>query len=420
MKSETQLFAAIHATGIATAGIAPHFSPRVETVDPNTVVLDVSGMERLLGEPYRVATAIQAQAGPQANVAIAPNENAAIHAARGYPGIVVIPPGEETARLGGLPLELLDASPEILVVLRRWGLRTFRDLAALPEAGLIERFGQEGARLRNLALGLPGIPLKPDLSARVYRESMELEYPVRLLEPLCFVFSRLVGDLCAEMERNGVAALSLAIELDLENRQCHEHTIRLPIPSRNTLHFLKLLQLEFEARPPSAPVTKVTITAEPSKPRTLQQGLFLPPTPEPEKLELTLRRLTALVGESNVGSPELIDTHRPGAFRVAPALQPPIQKSIVTAAATRVAFRVFRPPLPAQVHPKDGPPQHVKAGVIRGKVLVCAGPWRTSGDWWTTNPWARDDFDLVLSDGALYRLFREIFSDVWYLDGRYD
>lgn len=420
MKSENTVFAAIHATGIATAGIAPHFSPRIETVDPNTVVLDVSGMERLIGEPYQVAKAIQTQAGPQANVAIAPNENAAIHAARGYPGIVVIPHGEEAARLGGLPLDLLDAPQEILDVLRRWGLRTFRDLTALPEVGLVERFGQEGARLRNLALGLPGIPLKPDLTARVYRESMELDYPVRLLEPLCFVFSRLIGDLCAEMERNGVAALSLTIELDLASRQCHERTIRLPIPSRNALHFLKLLQLEFEARPPSAPVVKVTITAEPSKPRTLQQGLFLPPSPEPEKLELTLRRLTVLVGEGNVGSPELIDTHRPGAFRVAPALRPRSSKLVVTAPATKVAFRVFRPPLPAQVHPKDGPPQHVKAGTVRGKVLNCAGPWRTSGDWWTTNPWARDDFDLALSDGALYRLYKEIFSGVWYLDGRYD
>jgi protein ImuB len=58
--------------------------------------------------------------------------------------------------------------------------------------------------------------------------------------------------------------------------------------------------------------------------------------------------------------------------------------------------------------------------VIEGRVLTVAGPWRTSGDWWTTTPWAREDWDLSLSDGALYRLYREYFTGGWFLDGEYD
>jgi hypothetical protein len=39
------------------------------------------------------------------------------------------------------------------------------------------------------------------------------------------------------------------------------------------------------------------------KPRVLQNGLFVPLAPAPDKLELTLARLAKLVGEENIGSP---------------------------------------------------------------------------------------------------------------------
>jgi hypothetical protein len=57
----------------------------------------------------------------------------------------------------------------------------------------------------------------------------------------------------------------------------------------------------------------------PVKPRFAQSGLFIPAAPEPVKLELTLARIKAIVGEDRVGSPELMDTHRPDAFRMGQA-----------------------------------------------------------------------------------------------------
>ena len=60
----------------------------------------------------------------------------------------------------------------------------------------------------------------------------------------------------------------------------------------------------------------VSINCEPVKPRLLQSGLFIPLAPEPEKLELTLARLAKLVGAENIGAVELLDTHRPDAFRI--------------------------------------------------------------------------------------------------------
>jgi protein ImuB len=417
------VFACIHANGIAGSGIASEFSPRVEEIDGATVVLDIAGMERLFGSPRRIAELIAAKAGPHANVAVASNRSAAVHAARGYPGIVVIPPGEEAARLSGLPVTLLATSEEVLETLAHWGIGTFGDLAALPETGLAERFGQEGVRLRKLARGEGSAPLWPDREATQWMERIEIEHPLELLEPLSFLLSSLLHKLCERLAERALALIELRLALGLEGGGTHERRMRLPVPMRNPAAFLKLLMLDLDAHPPGAPVVSVTLAAEPAKPRALQEGLFLPPAPEPEKLELTLKRLRAVVGEDNVGSPELVDTHRPGAFRV---VQPfAVAKLTLTPAPASLAMRRFRPPVAAQVSPAGGAPERLRAGKpggdrIEGSVIAAAGPWRTSGDWWTASPWARDDWDLALTDGGLYRVYREFFSGRWFIDGRYD
>jgi len=77
---------------------------------------------------------------------------------------------------------------------------------------------------------------------------------------------------------------------------------------------LKMLQLDLSGCPPVAPVLKAHLKAEPAKPRRTQHGLFVPSSPEPEKLELTVARLRHLVGDGRVGTPELKDTHRPDSF----------------------------------------------------------------------------------------------------------
>jgi protein ImuB len=51
-------------------------------------------------------------------------------------------------------------------------------------------------------------------------------------------------------------------------------------------------------------------------------------------------------------------------------------------------------------------------------VLDLAGPWRTSGDWWTADAWQRDEWDIALSDGALYRIYCEPAG--WFVEGSYD
>jgi protein ImuB len=197
--------------------------------------------------------------------------------------------------------------------------------------------------------------------------------------------------------------------------------------------FLKLLQLDLNAHPPGAPIVKIHLSAEPARPRSAQGGLFLPPAPEPEKLELTLARIAGIVGEQRVGAVELLDTHHPEGFRmrrfVAEVARKTPQKKTPDAAeaqAAVTALRRFRPPLRANVTLENGQPMRLlcpNKKEIQGEVLWKAGPWRFSGDWWERDAWSRDEWDLALRNGetvAFYRLVHDLLGGEWFIEGTYD
>jgi protein ImuB len=411
------MFASLHGSG-NLRGLAFEFSPIVEQTAPDTVTFDVSGLERLFGLTQDIAAAIMrrtGETGVKANLATAPNPDAAICAARGFAGVSILPQGDEAKFLGSLPLKLLDPSPELQETLERWGIRWFQDLAALPPLGIAERLGPEGLRLRQLARGEVDRKLVALEDPPRFEDELELDYPVELLEPLAFVLSRLLNGVTTRLATRGLATDELRLRLTLENRAIHERRLRLPVPSLDQRAFLKLMQLDLAAHPPAAPVEYVHLEANPVKPRAVQSGLYIPVAPEPLKLELTLTRIKAFVGEDKVGSPELMDTHRPGAFRMTWGRSEFTGK---LRPAPRVAIRMFRPPRAARVTIDSGRPSFVTAAGIRGRVLELAGPWRTSGDWWTVDPWERDEWDIALSDGALYRIY--CAPPGWFVEGSYD
>src|SRR5579864_1294466 len=128
---------------------AYNFSPRIEVTNPGTIIIDLSGSERLLGTGQTIAQLILGEVtkrGFESNVAIAGNPDAAHYAARGFQGITVIGPGDEAQRLSTLPVEVLGVEPDVLDVLHAWGIRDFKSLAALPSIDLTERLGQQIGR----------------------------------------------------------------------------------------------------------------------------------------------------------------------------------------------------------------------------------------------------------------------------------
>jgi len=424
------------------------FSPRVESTAADTVIVDIGGLEPLFGPPAKIARELArraAEIGLEARVGAAANPDAALHAARGFPGITVIPPGKEAARLGELPVDVLAPSPEILETLDRWGVRTFRGLAALPPLAVSERLGQEGLRLQSLARGETQRPLTPVAESFDFSETLELEEPVGLLEPLAFLLGRLLEQVCARLDSRALATNELRLTLGLEvhhdveldaaresvtQSAVHQRTLRLPVPMQDSKVFLKLLQLDLNSHPPAAPVKTITLAAEPVRPRATQNGLFVPAAPEPERLELTLARIRKALGDltgERVGTPQLVNTHRPDAFRMAHFAPRPPQAAAIPAAKPEPvsALRMFRPALPAKVELRRGVPAVIFFNGQRGQVIAAAGPWRSSGNWWNQEPWARDEWDVAVAlaqknetSVGLYRLYAA--QGEWWVEGAYD
>lgn len=488
-------------------------SPRVHGEAPDTVLLDIDGLERLFGPPAKIARELARRAGElgiEANVGVAANVETAIHAARGFPGMTVIPRGREAERLAGLSVEILfdmreERAQEMLDTLERWGVRTFRALALLPEVALAQRLGEAGVRLRKLARGEGLRPLVPAEAPLEFEEAVELEDAIELLDGLMFVLNRMLDQLCTRLATRSLAAQELRLRMALDPQRdiavggserprqraadseppatSHETALTFPVPMRDSKVFLKLLQLELQARPPQAPVTKIWLRAEPSRPRATQGGLFVPEAPEPERLEVTLARIASVVqlpasgiqhsdklpapskqpgtttapqrhsgteeigssahriigsskagasSELRVGVAEVLDTHRPDAFKVKRfASEQPSASGIRHSAkgcaptAGLLAVRRFRPALVARVRVENARPVRLQATdeageEHAGEIVWASGPWRESGEWWNEQHWSREVWDVAVAGETVtvYRIYCE--RDEWWVEGTYD
>src|SRR6266849_7951564 len=170
------MFACMHASGAGARllACAQDFSPQVEQTGADTVILDIDGLGSLFGTVHEIAHAMARRAGFPVNIAIAANPDAAFHAARGFSGISIVPEGDEAKYLATLPVSLLAPPEEIAETLARWGIRTFRDLAALPDLGVAARLGEEGVHLQTLARGEGDRPLEPVEAPVNFEQEMEL------------------------------------------------------------------------------------------------------------------------------------------------------------------------------------------------------------------------------------------------------
>ena len=432
------MYAAIHIPnhpeqGPTLLALGKAFSPEVEQVDALTVVFAIAPLIRLIGGPVEVASEIARRAserGIHGQIGIAANPEVAILAALHTQTLHFIPAGEERRHLARFPIEALFKKTaaedlEAIEILDRWGIRTIEDFTKLPEAGIAERLGPRGLNLLKIARGESARPLRPVRETVRYDERIETDHPIALLEPLLFLIGRLLNELCGRLKTHSRATTELRIKLELENRTAHTRLLQLPFPTHDAKALAKLIQLDLEAHPPAAPIAALTLAVTPVDPRIVQTGLYTPPAPEPEKLELTLAKIRAMVGAHNAGSPELLNTFKPDAWRMRQTPPGPRQSLVFVEESAsdtgiRLAFRYFRPPLEARVElAEEGVPKRVFAAGVWGTVIQIAGPWRASGEWWNADEhWSRQEWDVALNDGAIYRLF--IAKQRWFVEGTYD
>ena len=464
----------------ALVNFAGRFSPRVESASAGAAILDLAGMEKLLGAwpgAMREMTAQAAEVGFELRVAVAANPDTAFLAARGFStdassrsprsgsirAGVFISPGEEAARLSSLRVDVLPVSPEMLAILNSWGVHTFQSLAALPAVAIVERLGQEGLYLQKLARGEVSRPLLTVEEKAEFTADFEFDDPVETLESMFFILNRMLEELCLKLLNAALAAQELRLTVFLEVRhlqrseneqELYRHEWKLPVPTQDRNLLFGLVRLHLEKVTFSAPVRRLTLEVIPVKPRVAQEDFFAPPAPEAEKLEITLERLRGVVGSADeagiacVGAPNLVDTHKPGSFTVKhfsslnaphqiqhqqPERSKPMRKTHRLAESKdlyssqisnfAITLRVFRPALETSVELTGATPHFVRLWSRHRRVLAASGPWASSGDWWNPSVWWREEWDVALKTPAgpgFYRIYRDRMRDRWFVEGIFD
>jgi protein ImuB len=392
------------------------FSPRVEDRCMHSdflCVIDIAGTEKLLGTPRLLAQSLLRRVralGVTVSVAVSSNFDAAICHARGRPTqTAVIPQGGEGKALSALPIAVLDLSEEYAETFSLWGIRTLGALAELPEKELVARLGQEGKRLRQMARGeLPHLFVPMEGEFRL-EERMELDVPVELLETLLFVIGVMVEQLILRATARVLALASVTLALSLEGGGTHVRTVRPALPNNDRKMWIKLLHLDLEAHSPQAAILSLALNAEAGSASKIQLGLFSPQLPEPMRLDVTLARIRAIVGEDCVGRAVLADSHRPDSFHMESFGIPsgPASASI-PARSHRVkeslaAVRQLRPAERVAVILRGIQPVAFTFRDRRYEVEYAYGPWLSGGDWWNPSLWALEQWDLIAraSDGGL-------------------
>ena len=393
------------------------------------VFADATGVETLFRSEHGFATALAERArrlGLPAAVALASSRSPAQLAARrlGVGEVLVLAPDQERDFLARLPLDLLDPDDGVAETLTRFGVRSVKELLALPRRALGTRLGPRVLELVALARGEAQDPPLPSPAASRLVEAADLEYSVDQLEPLGFVLQGLLSRLVARLEarRLACASLSLTLELDAGGRDARR--VGLAAPTRDLRVLMRLLLRALEARPPGAAVLAAALEAEGKPLRQGQLDLFRPAGPAAAELGRTLAELQALCGEERIGSPHCVDDHRPHLFGMQ-NFDPEKSRSFAPERPGNVpptlATRALRPPVAAEVRVQAGLPSRVRSAVANGAVLHVAGPWRTTGGWWSPERrFAFDYFDVQTSDGTLSRLRFDHTRRCWDVDAVYD
>ena len=347
-----------------------------------------------------------------------------------------------------------------LEILTKWGIRTLGAFAALGGPEVFERLGDHGLQWQAVARGVDPRPLVPWVDEIPFEAALELEWPIEGLEPLSFVLARLFEPLSERLERADRGAAVIHTSLRLTTKRVHVRTLPLPSPMRDAKTLRTLVLLDLETHPPDAQIDIVRVFIEPTPGRVLQWTLLERAQPAPEQVSTLVARLSALMGDTHVGSPRLTDTWKPGAFEMTPfqvlecsgaevleCLGAEVRVGDEKDGAIGAALRRFRFPIPARVQVQEGRPVRIvtdRNGFTSGAVVQAAGPWRTSGEWWNTPgpggsggavdsalsvssaalslsvSWDRDEWDVAMADGTIYRLVVERGVGQWFLEGVID
>ena len=408
-------------------------TPRIEeqsTKTECTFILDLLGTERLLGAPEAIATRIQYNASNLrliTYIAISHNFNASLCMARSaISRQIIVFKNIQTERnyLARLSLSTLSICEKHMDIFALWGLKTLGDLASLSETDLIVRLGQEGKRLRQLALG-DGFHYFNSLNTSLLlQELIELDEPVSLLSQLLALVALMLNQLIVTAQFHSLTLAKVTIKLTLEDSPEHKRSIRPAIPSTDCKLLLKLIHLDLSLHAPGARILAVELSAEPAQATKIQLELFCPPIPRTLQLDIALARVAQVVGKERLGRTQILDGHESDNFITTTFDVDSTRKERNRPWSHSLTLRRLRPPQRISVEITKCNITAFYYKHICYKIEHFCGPWQSSGNWWLSSMWSTESWDIVGSEHNDARLIclisHDLLRDSWYMEALYD
>lgn len=355
-----------------------------------------------------------------ARVGVAANPDLATLAATRAEPIRVVP--QAAAFLADVAIAEVDAPADLVAILRDWGITHFGDLARLSRGELTERLGPEASILWERATGRLRRELRLVRPPEVFAEAFEFEQPIETTEPLLFILRRQLDQLALRLRAAYRVVAQMTLTLPLDGAAPYERLFTIPTPTGDVEVLLRILHTHLESLRLEQQPVGVRLLITPVIPDAQQFQIFESPLRDPNRFGETLARLTALVGEGQVGVVQMEDTYRPDAFRLVPPefekLNGSVEFEPQQSRAMGLPLQRYRPAFPAQVHLERRLPVMLFSEKVHGEILESAGPYRLSGSWWDRDAWSVEEWDVALADGSLYRISKH--QDSWFLEGCYD
>src|SRR5437773_8260669 len=218
---------------------------------------------------------------------------------------------------------------EILAILRKWGIHTLGQLAALDKEELRARLGAEAVRLWERANGTATRLLKFVQPPESFDERFEFDHEIETAEPLLFMLRRFLEQLSLRLSSIYLVARELTLTITFSGEQTdvsatpvrlgprtYERVFKIPQPTVDVDLLFRMLQTHLDGFKSEHPIVAVALSAQPIRPASQQFGLFETALRNPQHLYETLARLSALLGSDRVGTPIKEETNRPDAFRI--------------------------------------------------------------------------------------------------------
>ena len=397
---------------------AHQFSARIEMLEDG-VLFDVGGLERLIGNPDRIAQKILENLKTNnisGNIAVANTVDTAMLLARQNKGLnhTIASPDE----FQKLPLQNLGIENDSIGIFNELGINNIEDLRQIPVDDLINRYGRDFQKVLDVVRQNDKSFLTPNIKESKTTWNYDLDFAVDDFEQLIFIINHGLDDLLAQIATLGLSTEHLDISFRLNNKTERNYEIKTSFPTLEKTFWLKLINLRVSLDPPAAAILSVVVAAHFTRPRPNQKGLYAVSRPEPESLLLTAGKIKKLVGECNVGVPMLLNQRLSEPFMLDAGKLPQGKETLETRSEKAIiSFIYYNPPARAEVLVRDGRLIFIKTRNFSGHVTEYSGVWRANSKWWDKS-WKTQEWDVEVESGGVYRLCK--VDKEWFLAGEYD